>query len=152
MKVILLQNIKGLGRIGDIKNVSDGYGKNYLLPNKSAKLADGGAVKEAELLKKKQESEEKIKSEMAGKIAEKIKDTVLTFNKKASETGTLFASLTKKEVAESLTQKANHRIEEDMIDFGEQGEHIKHMGEHQVSVQLSQEVKITITVIIKGEE
>ena len=100
MKVILLQNIKGVGGIGDIKNVADGYGRNFLLANKLAKIATDGTMKEAEFLKKKGEAEDKIVVEKAKEVADKAKDIVLEFTKKASKTGKLFASLTKEEVAE----------------------------------------------------
>ena len=59
MKVILLQNIKGFGRTGDIKNVSDGHARNFLLPKNMAKSATEGALKEAETLKKKLEKSNK---------------------------------------------------------------------------------------------
>ena len=68
MKVILLQNIKGIGRMGDIKDVSDGYGRNFLLAKKLGKLANEGTIKEIEVLKKKGEVE---KSEEFKKLSPK---------------------------------------------------------------------------------
>ncbi|MEK7076454.1 MAG: 50S ribosomal protein L9, partial [Patescibacteria group bacterium] len=91
MKVILLENIKGFGQIGDVKNVSDGYGKNFLLPRKIAKAANKNSMKEVELLKAKRviiiESEKKNALE----AVEKLKDVVIEFTKKATKTGKLFA-------------------------------------------------------------
>src|SRR3989338_6925644 len=99
MKVILLQNIKGVGRVGDVKNVADGYGRNYLLANKLAKIATEHTIKETEGLKRRGETELKIANEKAKEVAEKAKGLVLEFTKKSSKTGTLFASLTKEEIA-----------------------------------------------------
>ncbi|MDO8496628.1 MAG: 50S ribosomal protein L9 [bacterium] len=151
MKVILLQNIKGVGRIGDVKNVADGYGRNYLLTNKLAKTATDGTMKEAEFLKKKGEVEDKIAVEKAKEIAEKAKDIVLGFTKKSSKTGTLFASLTKEEVAEELSKAIGGKVEPDSIDFKEHGEHIKQEGEHLIEVELAPEIKVEIKVVVKGE-
>ncbi len=149
MKVILLQNIKGLGRIGDIKNVSDGYGKNYLLTKGIAKLATESAAKEAEYLKRKAEAEEGIALEKAKEVAEKAKDMVLEFTKKASKTGKLFASLTKEEIAEELSRVIGAKIDSGSIDLKEHGEHIKKIGEHVIEVKLAPEIKVEIKVIIK---
>jgi len=151
MKVILLQNIKGVGGIGDIKNVADGYGRNFLLANKLAKIATDGTMKEAEFLKKKGEAEDKIVVEKAKEVADKAKDIVLEFTKKASKTGKLFASLTKEEVAESLSKAIGGKIDPKNIDFKEHGEHIKQEGEHLVEVELAPEIKVEIKVVVKGE-
>ncbi len=151
MKVILLQNIKGVGRIGDVKNVADGYGRNFLLAKKLAKTATEGTMKEAEFLKKKDEVEERIAIEKAKEIAEKAKDIVLEFTKKSSKAGTLFASLTKEEVAESLSKAIGGKIDPKNIDFKEHGEHIKQEGEHLIEVELASDVKIELKIVIKGE-
>ena len=151
MKVILLQNIKGVGRIGDVKNVADGYGRNYLLANKLAKIATEGTMKEAEFLKKKGEVEDKIAVEKAKEVAEKAKDIVLEFTKKASKTGKLFASLTKEEVAEELSKAISGKIDPKNIDFKEHGEHIKQEGEHLIEVELAPDVKIELKLVVKGE-
>ncbi len=151
MKVIFLQNIKGIGKIGDIKNVADGYGRNYLLAKKLAKLASEGVEKEVASLKKKGEAEEKIANEKAKEFAEKAKNVVLEFTKKASKTGKLFASLSKEEVAEELSKAIGGKISSDSIDFKEHGEHIKQSGEHMIEVELASDVKVELKVVVKGE-
>ena len=146
-----MQNIKGVGKAGDVKNVADGYGRNYLLANRLAKVANDGTMREVEFLKKKVEAQEKIALEKAREVAEKAKDIVLEFTKKSSKTGTLFASLTKEEVAEELSKSIGAKIESDSINFKEHGEHIKQEGEHIVEVELAQDIKIEIKVVVKGE-
>lgn len=159
MRIVLLQNIKGVGRMGDIKDVSDGYGRNFLLARKLAKLATDATIKESELLKKKSETEMKIVHEKAKEIAEKAKDVVLEFTKKISKTGKLFSSLTKEEIAKELSRAVGGKVEADMIDLnpstssGQEvhGEHIKQEGEHMVEIELAPEVKFQVKVVIKGE-
>lgn len=151
MKVIFLQNIKGVAKIGDVKNVADGYARNYLLVNRMAKVANEGTVQEIEALKRKAEAEEKIAAEKAKVIVEKAKNVTLEFSKKSSKTGTLFASLTKEEVANDLSKALEAKITPDMINFKEHGEHIKHEGEHMIEVELTSDIKVEIKVIVKGE-
>jgi len=146
MRVILLQNIKGVGRVGDVKNVADGYGRNYLLANKLATIATETTIKETEGLKRKNESEMKVVHEKAKETAEKAKDLVLEFTKKSSKTGTLFASL-----AKELSKAVGAKVESDMIDLKEHGEHIKLQGEHMIEVELASEVKVELKVVIKSE-
>ena len=150
MKVILLQNIKGVGRMGDIKNIADGYGRNYLLVNRMAKVGTEAAIKEVEFLKQKSEAKEKFALERAKEVAEKAKEITLEFTKKASKTGKLFASLTKEEVAQELSKAVGGKVESDSIDLKEHGEHIKQAGEHMIEVELSSGIKIELKVVVKG--
>jgi len=167
MKIILLQNIKGVGRMGDIKNVSDGYGRNYLLANKLAKLATSGTVKEVDALKRKAELEVNVSLEKVKEAVGKVQDVVLEFTKKASKTGKLFASLTKEEIAEELSKAIKIKVEAGAIDLnpstpstgsgqagsGQEvhGEHIKQAGEHLIGVELTPEVRAEFKVVIKEE-
>lgn len=151
MRVILLENIKGVGRIGDIKNVADGYGRNFLISRGLAKIATEGAIKDAEALKKKAEAQEKIAHEKAKETAEKAKDIVLEFTKKASKAGKLFASVTKEEIAKDLSKAVGGKIEPDSINLREHGEHIKQEGEHMIEVELTPEIKVEFKVMVRGE-
>ncbi|MDP3763500.1 MAG: 50S ribosomal protein L9, partial [bacterium] len=72
MKVILLHNIKGFGQIGDVKNVSDGYARNFLLPRKMVKAATESSLKEVDNLKKKLSAMQEVEKETAVKIAEQL--------------------------------------------------------------------------------
>ena len=148
MKVILLENIKGFGQIGDVKNVSDGYGKNFLLPRKIAKAANKNSMKEVELLKAKRviiiESEKKNALE----AVEKLKDVVIEFTKKATKTGKLFAGIGKDDLVKEIKKASGVQLQEEMIGHDEP---IKHIGEHLVDLNLSSEVKTQIKVLVKTE-
>ncbi len=148
MKVILLENIKGVGRMGDVKNVADGYGRNFLLARGMAKIATEQNMKEVESLKKKAEASEKIKVEKAQELAERIKDTVIEIERKANEKGTLFDGIEKKDLAAALQSKLGLQIEEDMVKLEEP---IKSIGKHTLDLELAPEIKTQIVVEVKAE-
>ena len=75
--------------MGDVKNVSDGYARNFLFPRKIAKLATDAAMREVDSLKKKLEMSQNLEREKAVKLAEQLKDSVLEFTRKATKTGKL---------------------------------------------------------------
>ncbi|HWA64338.1 MAG TPA: 50S ribosomal protein L9 [Candidatus Paceibacterota bacterium] len=149
MKVILLQNIKGFGKIGEIKNVSDGHARNFLFPRNLAKPASAGAEKEAQALQVQQQAAAEKETAQANAALAALKNTTLEISKKASPNGTLFSSVTKEEVAKLLSQKTGFHIEKNMIDFSEHGEHIKHAGKHSIHVNLSDsaQTNVKLTVI-----
>ena len=148
MKIILLDNIKGVGRMGDVKSIADGYGRNFLLARGLAKIATDGAMKEVEALKKRAEAVEKIQSEKAAEIAVSLKDIIVEIVRKASDKGTLFDGIEKKDIAKALTEKVNHRIEAEMIRLEEP---IKHTGKHTVGLELAPDVASQIVVEVKAE-
>jgi len=149
MKVILLQNIKGFGQIGDVKNVPDGYGKNFLLPRKLAKAATTGSLKEVDSLKAKRiimvETEKKNALEAVGKL----KDVVIELTRKASKAGKLFAGIDKADLVSEIEKASGVKLHEEMIGHEEP---IKHIGEHLVDLNLSPEVKTQVKVIISPSE
>ncbi len=148
MKVILLQNIKGFGQIGDVKNVSDGYARNFLLPHNMAKAATGGSMKEVESLKAKRvimiETEKKDAIEAVGKL----KDLVIEFTRKATKTGKLFAGIGNDDLVREIKKASGVQIQEEMLGHEEP---IKHIGEHLVDLNLAPEVKTQIKVLVKAE-
>ena len=160
MRVILLENIKNFGQIGDIKNVSDGYARNLLLPRKMAKLATDAAMKEVGLLKKKLEALQKLERENVVKFAEQLKDVVLEFTKKATKTGKLYSAVTKEDIAEMLTKQfsagggpaSGWKVEPDSVNLDEHENHIKQLGEHVVKIQLAPDVTVEIKVKVLSEE
>ncbi len=151
MKVILLQNIKGVGQIGDIMNVSDGHARNFLFPRKLAKVANAVTLKEAEGLQKKREAMNLKDAENAKKAVATLAETKLKFQKKASSTGKLFSSVTKQEIANELTRRAGITVAVNMLDLGNHGEHIKKTGDHIISVQLANDLKADVRISVKAE-
>lgn len=111
MKVILLQDIKGVGKKDQIINANDGYARNYLFPKKLAVEANAGNLGN---LKAKQESNQyrkDVEKEEATKLANKLKELTLVLKVKAGENGKIFGGVTSKEISENL--KAQYKIEID---------------------------------------
>ena len=148
MRVILLQNIKGFGQIGDVKNVSDGYGRNFLLPRKMAKAANENSMKEVESLKAKRVIMIEHEKKNALEAVEKLKDLVIGFTRKATKTGKLFAGIDKEDIAKEIKRISGVQLQEEMVGHEEP---IKHIGEHLVDLNLSPEVKTQIKIIVKPE-
>jgi len=151
MRVILLQNIKGFGQIGEIKSVSDGHARNFLFPKKLARVASENALKEAIALQQKRESLNLKDKENAQKAVAILAEAVIEFKKKASSAGTLFSSVTKDEIAKQISKITGMEINADMIDLGDLGEHIKQIGEHQITIELDKNAKTQVRVSIKSE-
>ncbi|MBI4160502.1 MAG: 50S ribosomal protein L9 [Candidatus Yanofskybacteria bacterium] len=152
MKVILLQNIKGMGQMGDVKNVSDGYARNFLFPRKIAKLATDAAMKEVDSLKKKLEISQKVERENATKLAEQFKDVVLEFTRKATKTGKIYSAVTKEDIAEILNTQTGLRIQPNAVNLeGHERGHIKQLGEHLVKVELAPDVTAEVKVKVSQE-
>lgn len=146
MKVILLKDIKGTGKKGEIITVSDGHARNYLFPRNLAEPATQGNVK---VLKKKKEAkarEEQELLEAAKALAEKLEGIGLVLKSKAGEGGRLFGSITSMDVAKEL--KETHGLTVDKRKIQMDG-HIKEMGEHAVEIKLHPEVtaKVKVTVV-----
>ena len=152
MRVILLENIKNFGRMGDVKNVADGYARNFLFPNKMAKLATDVALKEVDSLKKKLEATQKLEIDNAAKLAEQLKDAVLEFTRKATKTGKIYSAVTKENIAEMLNTQADLRIQPDAVNLEEhEGGHVKQLGEHLVKVELAPEVTAEIKIKVSAD-
>lgn len=150
MKVILLQNIKGTGRIGEVKNVSDGYGRNFLIAKGLAKIATEGVMKESEALRRRAETMERIQQGRAKELIESLKDTVVEIKRKASEKGTLFDGIEAMDIAQALRNKIAFEITPEMIHLKEA---IKKIGKHTVEIELAPEVKTSVIIdVIKSEE
>ena len=148
MRVILHQSIKGVGRVGEVKNVADGYGRNFLITRGLAKLATESTVKESEARKKKVEMQEKIQEEKAREIIDSIKDTVVGIQGKANDKGTLFKGIEGSDIAKALSSKISYNVTADMINLNQ---HIKHLGQHTVEIELAHGIKTQIIVEVKSE-
>ncbi len=145
MKVILLQDIKGVGKKDQIINANDGYARNYLFPKKLAVEATTGNLGN---LKAKQESNQyrkDMQKEEAIKLADKLKDITLTIKVKAGENGKIFGGVTAKEIAESLKTQYNIEVDKKKINLTET---IKVIGTRTVDVKLYEGVigKLKINV------
>ena len=115
MKVILLKDVKGTGKKGEVKEVSDGYARNFLLPKKMAKVADNQAVKELKEQNKSAEIKAQKEYEEAVELGDKMKEMNIEIYSKAGEGGRLFGSITAKEIAEQLKKQKGIAVDKRKI-------------------------------------
>ena len=144
MVVILLKDVKGTGKAGDVVKVSDGYARNMLIPKGLAKEATQGNVRNLE--KQKALAEEKRAEEKAAaqKRAEELEKIILTVPSKGGENGKLFGSITSMDIAKALQEQEGITIDKKKIEMPEGP--IKQAGTSQVIVKLYQDVSAKIRV------
>ena len=102
MRVILLKDVKGTGKKNDIVNVADGFGKNYLIPNKLAQMVNATNLNENKQLKASQDYHKQLEIDAAKKLKEELEKITLTLTLKMGENGRAFGSITSKEVSDGL--------------------------------------------------
>ena len=149
MNVIFLENIRNLGKMGDIVKVKDGYGRNFLLKTGKALRADD---ENKALFKKKKEEISKKNLEQkknAKKIFDKIKSQKLIFQKETKENGDLFASIKPKEISIYLSEKFKETIHPSQIDLKKE---IKKTGNYSLTVNLHSEVIAELHVLVEKKE
>lgn len=143
MKVVLLADVKKIGRKGEVKDVSDGYARNFLLNKKLAQVATEMNVAQAqkEAAKKRAELMEQLEAQR--KLLAELKGVEVTIKAK-SKGGKLFGSITSKNVAAALVQ-AGHVVPEKAISAG----HIKEIGRHEAKIELGDKLKTSIVVVVE---
>ncbi len=149
MKVILRKEVKKLGKEGDLVEVADGYGRNYLIPKGAA---DEATPENVRILKRRKKEEARLaedKLEDAQEYAENLKKVNVLIKIKAGENGKLFGSVNTKDIAEALEKDHKIKIDKRKIELEEP---IKTTGEHMVDVKLHSEVKGQVKVTVEGEE
>ena len=148
MQVILKQNVKHLGKKGELKNVKDGYFMNFLAPRALAEVATDAKIKHAkEILKREVVQHERIR-ENAAEIKEKLKGLKITLKAKAKG-DKLYGSITEKEILDALEAKLNVRLEKQHLILSE---HLKVVGTYEVPVRLTEGVEGKFTLEIKAEK
>jgi len=144
MKVILKHDVKGLGREGDLKEVKDGYARNYLLPHGAAMVADVGAIKNWERHRAEREERDRSERAAAEATAEKLSAMKLEVAVKAGEKNRLFGSVTNREIADLIAAEGIE-IDRHAIHLREP---IKTVGDHRVDVHVMPGVDAQLTVTV----
>lgn len=148
MKVILLQDVKALGKKGEIVNVNDGYARNFILPKKLGAEANNKNMNELRLQKKK---EEKIAQELldaAKGLADALESGSIKLSIKVGEGGKAFGSVSSKEIAQAVKEQKGLEVDKKKIVLKET---IKVLGTHKVPVKLHPEVTAELKVVIAEE-
>ena len=148
MKVLLRNDVRGLGRRGDIVDVKSGYARNFLLPRKLALEATDGNLKRLERMRATFAKKEATEREAAQKQADALSGVSLEVSRKAGEGDHLFGSVTSADVAEALHAKG-YEIDKKKIVLVEP---IKAVGEYEIPVKLHREVVAKVKLTVKKEE
>ncbi len=145
MVVILLKDVKGVGKSGDVVKVSDGYARNMLIPKGIASEATEGNVRNLEKQKAIKEEQRQKELAEARKLADKIGEIKVTLTTKSGEGGRLFGSITSKDISEALADQ--HKISIDKKKFVLENP-IKHTGDFEVDIKIYPEVAAKLHVIV----
>lgn len=148
MKVILREDIAKLGRMGDLVDVADGYGRNYLLPRKLAVPATEKNVRALEHERRVIETKAKKLEQGAKAHAQALEGVRLSFSRVAGEEGKLFGSVTAMDIEEGLAAQG-HQIERRRIELDHP---IKQLGTHEVKIRILRDVTATIAVDVQRED
>ncbi|MCB0213014.1 MAG: 50S ribosomal protein L9 [Anaerolineae bacterium] len=143
MKVLLIEDVDNLGYAGDVKEVKNGYGRNYLLPQHLAILATPGAMKQAETIRKAAEKVRAQERSDAEAISNQISGLELVFERRAGETGKLYGSVTSSDIAEAILEKTGIEIDKRKVALPEP---IRSLGVQEVIIKLMIDLSTTIQV------
>lgn len=142
MKVVLLKDVKGTGKKGEIKEVADGYASNFLFKNGLAKRADNSALSENAIQKSAMAFHKQEEIKAAKELAKTLQGKTVTLKIKCGENGKMFGSVTSKEIAEEL-EKINIKLDKKKIDLKEP---IKLIGIYKVTAKIYPEISATFNV------
>jgi large subunit ribosomal protein L9 len=148
MKLLLKEDVENLGLAGEVCEVANGYGRNYLIPQGYAVKATPGVMNQAEIWRKKAEARRAEQRAEYESLAARIEEVTLTYEARAGSTGKLYGSITTAQVADDLNEALGTELDRRKIGV----EPLRSLGEHKVIVRLSAEFQPNVTVIINSEE
>lgn len=148
MKVILKQDIKGVGKKDQVINANDGYARNFLFPKNLAVPADKGNMTNLQSKKSSEEHRKELERQAAKEIAKKIEGILLKIPVKSGENGKVFGSVTTKEIADQLEKQYKIKVEKKKINLQEP---IKNLGTFTIEIKLYDDVLAKLKVDVIGE-
>jgi len=146
MKVLLIKDVKSLGRVGEIKEVKEGYGRNFLIAKGFAKLATKEVIKEWEETQKRKEDELKLEIYELNKEKEFLESIKVLISKKLGNNGHLYGAVTKEEISKVLKKEFKVEIDKKQIDT----KNIKSVGEHIIDIKLGHGIYAKLKIEVKG--
>jgi large subunit ribosomal protein L9 len=149
MKVLLVQDVDKLGSAGDVKEVSGGYGRNYLMPKGLAVLATRGQVKQAEERLAMQRKRTDAARKDAESLAARISGQTLRFTARVGELDRLYGSITSADIAEKILAQTGVEIDRRKIDLDES---IKRIGIYPIKIRLMAGLEPMVNVVVEGQE
>lgn len=151
MKVILLQDVKGIGKKGEVKNVSDGHAKNLLIPKGLVKVATGHETHILEVQKESKAKQQAALEVELKAVAKTIADDSFVFTTKVGKQNEVFGSVTKHDIEEAIKAKLSPLAKTGAVIKVDLEKQIKTIGAHPIEVNLGHGIKTTITVTLDPE-
>jgi large subunit ribosomal protein L9 len=148
MKVLLIKDVKGLGKTGEVKEVKDGYGQNFLIGKGFAKHATNDVLAKHAAQERKRKEDERQALEELKALASKLDKLEIIVTKKLGKNNHLFGAVTKDEIAHALQEQHNIEIDKKHITSKE---NIKTVGEHDIDFKLGHGLHATLHVEVVGE-
>lgn len=147
MKVVLNQDIKGIGKKNQIVEVSEGYARNFLIPKKMANVADNKSINEAKSKVESQIFKKNKEIEAAEGYKKIIEESFIEFRHKVGEGSKLFGSVTEKDIADAIKNKFNISVDKKKVNIKEP---IKNLGTYSVNVKLYEGVIAKLKIVVVG--
>lgn len=148
MKILLLADVKDLGKAGEIHDVSDGYARNYLIPRKLAATATAQNVRQAEDQRQAKAKRDEKAAQVTKTLAGKVDGVEVRFKAHVGEQDRLYGSITNVDIAKELTRAVGQEIDRHHIELVDP---IRDLGSHQVRVRLGRGAVATVTVVVERE-
>jgi large subunit ribosomal protein L9 len=148
VKVIFIEDVPKVARVGQVKNVADGYARNYLLPYKLAVVEGSQAARAAEKEMRRKMQQREAEAAELSTLAEKIEGLEITFEAKVGDNEKLYGSVTAADIAARLTEAAGHEIDKKKVELHEP---IRQVGTYPVSVRFMWDLAAGVTVIVKSD-
>ena len=144
MKVLLSEDVKNLGWLGDVVEVNEGYARNYLLPQGMATIPTEANLKSLEKEKAKRAEQRLHEKERIEKAAAAVEGAEAVVGAKANEQGVLFGSVSAREIALNLREQG-YEVADEIVQLKE---HIKHIGTHSVELRFAEDLKVAVNVVV----
>jgi large subunit ribosomal protein L9 len=148
VRVILIQDVPDLGKVGAVKTVADGYARNYLIPRGLAKPATPGELKQAEQHKRVAAKQATHELRDARAVADRLSQMTLVFQARAGEGTKLYGSITSSQIAERIGEQLGRDFDRRKVMLDES---LRQLGTHQVPVRLMADIVPEVTVVIERE-
>ncbi|CZE49173.1 50S ribosomal protein L9 [Campylobacter geochelonis] len=147
MKVLLIKDVKGLGKAGEIKEVKDGYGNNFLIGKGFAKSATTDVLRQFEAAKQRQAEDQRYEVESLNSLKTELEKVRVKIAKQVGANGALFGSITKDEIAAALKEQKNLEVDKKALDLG----HVKTTGIYDVNVKFKHGISAKFEIEVVAE-
>ena len=149
MKVVFLQDVPSVAQAGEVKDVANGYARNFLFPKKLAALATPGEMRRLEDRQQSESRRQAVLEHEAEALAQELGGITVTLKVRSGTTGRIYGSVTNTAIAREIKRLTGHDIDKHVIELEEP---IKVLGSHQVSLKLTRNVTATVNVLVEQKE